>query len=88
MDFTSSIALLHLITYKETIMASKKLTLSADGTTATVAEATAADIFTTLISGDSCVTGAYGYIQKVGLFVGGMALQNYRLGQGLNPFAA
>jgi hypothetical protein len=88
MDFTAAIALLHLITYKETIMASKKVTLSADGTTATVAEATAADIFTTLISSDSAVTGAYGYVQKFGLVVGGMALQNYRLGQGMNPFAS
>jgi hypothetical protein len=67
-------------------MASKKVTLSADGTTATVADATAGDIVSTIISSDSAVTGAYGYMQKAGLFVAGMATQNNRLGRGLNPF--
>jgi hypothetical protein len=68
-------------------MASKKLTLSADGATAAVADATISDIFSTLISSDECVTGAYGFAQKAGLVVGGMAYQNQRLGRGLNPFA-
>jgi hypothetical protein len=66
---------------------SKKLTLSADGTTAAVADASVTDIFTTLISGDECVTGLYGYAQSAMLVVGGMAFQNQRLGRGLNPFA-
>lgn len=65
---------------------SKKVTLSADGATATVAEATIGDIFTTVFSTDSAVTGAYGLVQRAGLFVGGMAAQNYRLGNGINPF--
>lgn len=68
-------------------MASKKLTLSADGASATVADATAGDIFTTMISSDSCVTGAYKYVQTAVAVVGGMAFQNQRLGRGLNPFA-
>lgn len=67
---------------------SKKITLSADGATATVANATISDIVTTAFSGDACVTGTYGYVQKGLLFVGGMAAQNYRLGRGWNPFSA
>lgn len=65
---------------------SKKVTLSADGATATVATATIGDVFTTILSTDSAVTGLYGVAQKAALFVGGMAFQNNRLGQGLNPF--
>lgn len=67
-------------------MASKKVTLDAAGTAATVADATLTDVFTTVVSTDSTVTGVYGLLQKAGLFVAGMALQNNRLGQGLNPF--
>lgn len=67
-------------------MTSKKVTLSADGTTATVAAATVGDIFTTLLSADSAVTGMYGLTQRAGLFVAGMALQNKRVGGSLNPF--
>jgi len=66
---------------------SKKITLSADETTATVAEATVGDIFTTVLSTDSAVTGMYGLAQRAGLFTGGMALQNVRNGNGINPFA-
>lgn len=58
---------------------SKKITLSADGATATVAAATAADILTTAVSMDSAVTGFYGLAQKAGLFVAGMAVQNNRV---------
>lgn len=58
---------------------SKKITLSADGTTATVAAATATDILTTVVSTDSAVTGLYGLAQKAGLFLGGMAVQNNRV---------
>jgi hypothetical protein len=67
-------------------MASKLVTLSADETTATVADATMGDIVSTLISSNSAVTGVYSYIQKAGVFVAGMAVQNNRLGRGLNPF--
>lgn len=66
---------------------SKKVVLSADATTATVADATLGDIFTTAISTTEAVTGTYGLAQKGMLFVGGMVLQNKRLGRGLNPFA-
>jgi hypothetical protein len=69
-------------------MASKKMTLSADGTTATVADAVVGDVFTTLFASGEAVTGAYKYIQEGGLFLTGMAFQNYRVGFGLNPFAS
>jgi hypothetical protein len=68
-------------------MASKKIVLSADETTATVADATMGDIVSTLFASGEAVTGAYGYIQSATLFVAGMAVQNNRLGRGLNPFA-
>jgi len=67
--------------------ASKKVTLSADGTTATVADATLSDVFSTLISTDSSLTGMYKLVQTGLLVVGGMAGQNLRLGNGINPFA-
>lgn len=67
---------------------SKKITLSADGATATVAEASVSDIFTTALASDSCVTGAYGYLQKALIVFGGMAIQNNRLGRGWNPLKA
>lgn len=69
-------------------MASKKVTLNAAGDAATVADATVGDIFTTLVSTDSAVTGMYGLAQRAGLFVAGMATQNSRLGRGINPFAS
>jgi hypothetical protein len=69
-------------------MSSKKMTLSADGTAATVGDATLGDVFTTLFNSGEAVTGAYKYIQEGVLFVGGMAFQNYRMGFGLNPFAS
>lgn len=67
---------------------SKKITVSADGATATVVEATIGDIFSTVISTTEAVTGFYAVAQKAALFVGGMATQNARLGNGLNPFKA
>lgn len=67
---------------------SKKITLSADGASATVADATLSDIGTTLISTDSVVTGAYGLLQKGLLVVAGMGVQNYRLTGSVNPFKA
>lgn len=66
---------------------SKKLVLSADGATATVAEATVSDIFTTAISTNEAVTGTYGLVQKAGLVVLGMSIQNKRKADTFNPFA-
>lgn len=65
---------------------SKKITLSADGATATVAAATVGDIVTTVIDGDTAVTGMYGFIQKAGLVLAGMAMQNNRVKGSWNPF--
>lgn len=65
---------------------SKKITLNAAGDAATIATATIGDVFTTVLSTDSAFTGLYGVAQKAGLFIAGMAFQNNRLGQGLNPF--
>jgi len=67
-------------------MASKKVTLSADGTTATVADATLSDVFTTLLSSDSAITGTYKYLQTAVVGVGGAMVQNVRNGRGLNIF--
>lgn len=67
-------------------MSSKKITLNAAGDAATVAEAKLGDIVTTVFSTDSALTGAYALVQKVGLVVVGMGAQNYRLGNGINPF--
>jgi len=67
---------------------SKKITLSADGASATIDDATLSDIGTTLISTDSVVTGAYGLLQKGLLVVAGMGVQNYRLTGSINPFKA
>lgn len=67
---------------------SKKITLSADGNSATVADATISDILTTAVSGDSCVTGTYNYVQKALIVFAGMSLQNSRLGRGWNPISA
>lgn len=60
-------------------MTSKVVKLNADGTAATVAEATVSDIFTTAVSMDSAVTGAYGVAQRLGLVALGMGFQNSRL---------
>jgi len=65
---------------------SKKLTLSADGLTATVAPATLGDIASTALSMESTLTGWYGLAQKAAIAVAAMAYQNNKLGQGLNPF--
>jgi len=67
---------------------SKKITLAADGLTATVADATIGDIFTTVLSTDSGVTGVYGFTQKALLVAAGMAGQNYRMGRGINFLSA
>lgn len=64
---------------------SKKITLSADEATATVADATIGDVFSTLFSTDSAVTGMYGLAQKAALVVGGMTVNSYRLRGSFNP---
>lgn len=63
---------------------SKKIVLAADGLTATVADATVGDVFTTIVSSNTALTGPYKYMQSAVLVAGGMAAQNYRLGRGLN----
>lgn len=63
---------------------SKLITLNAAGDAASVADATFGDIFTTVLSTESAVTGTYGLVQKALLVAAGMAGQNYRLGRGLN----
>jgi len=68
-------------------MADKKITLSADGATATVADATLTDVFTTMISTNTFVSGTYGLIQKAGFVLGGMAFQNSRKVGTWNPLA-
>jgi hypothetical protein len=60
------------------MIASKLVTLNADGTAATVAAATMTDVLTTIISTNSAVTGVYGLVQKAGLFAGGMVFSNKR----------
>lgn len=65
---------------------SKKITLNAEGTEATVADAKIGDIFTTIVSTDSAVTGMYGLAQRAGLVVAGMAAQSYRVSGNINPF--
>jgi len=69
-------------------MASKKFVLSADGLTATVADAVISDILTTAISTTEALTGPYGLMQKALFTAGGMAIQNNRLGRGWNPISA
>lgn len=65
---------------------SKKITLSADGATATVADAEATDIISTVFSSDEALTGTYGFVQKGLLVLAGMSIQNNRKGHGWNPF--
>jgi len=67
-------------------MADKKITLSADGATATVADATLTDVFTTMLSTNTFVSGTYGLVQKAGFVVAGMAVQNFRRVGSWNPF--
>lgn len=68
-------------------MTSKLLTLNDAGTTATVTEAEFSDIFSTLLSSNKALTGSYAWMQRLGLAIGGMAIQNKRLGGSYNPFA-
>lgn len=64
---------------------SKKIVLAADGATATVADATIADIFTSVISTDTAVTGTYGLVQRGLLLVAGMSIQSKRKLGTFNP---
>lgn len=66
---------------------SKKIVLSADGATATVANAEIMDTVTTLFSTNEAVTGLLGLAQKVGLVLAGMAAQSYRKTGSLNILA-
>lgn len=52
---------------------------------ATVTEAKVMDILTTALSTDTAVTGSYGLIQKIGLFVAGMSVQSKRKIGTFNP---
>lgn len=52
---------------------------------ASVSDAKIMDILTTALSTDSAVTGSYGLIQKMALFVGGMSVQNKRKLGTFNP---
>lgn len=65
---------------------SKKIVLAADGKSATVSDAVVGDMFGTLISQDSAVTGMYGLIQRAGLVIAGMTINSQRLRGTLNPF--
>lgn len=65
---------------------SKKIVLAADGKTATVSDAVIGDIFSTIVSQDSAVTGIYGLAQRAGLVVAGMAVNSFRLRGTPNPF--
>lgn len=69
-------------------MSSRKVTVtvsSAGVATAAVEDASISDIFTTLLSTDQAVTGAYKYVQMLGLAGAGMMLQEYRRSGSLNP---
>jgi hypothetical protein len=68
-------------------MASKKIVLAADGTTTTVTDATVSDIFTTIISSDTVLTGGYKYAQDAVKVVAGMSYQSHKMGGSWNPFA-
>jgi phage host-nuclease inhibitor protein Gam len=68
-------------------MISKKLTLAADGKTATVVDATYGDVLTSKIDPSVVVTGALGFIGEAITFLGGMGFQSYRMGNGINPWA-
>lgn len=67
---------------------SKKMTLSADGLTATVAEATMTDILTTVIDSNVSLTGAYKFMQTAGLVVVGMGISNRKHSGSFTNFGA
>jgi hypothetical protein len=67
---------------------SSKVVVAADGLTAVVTVATVTDIFTTLATTDSAITGLYGATQKAGLVLAGMMINSKRLRGSYNPFVA
>lgn len=67
-------------------MPSKKIIVDAAGVPSAT-DATISDIVSTVVSSDTALTGTYGLVQKAMLFVGGMAVQNNRLGRGWNPIS-
>jgi len=73
-------------TREENMVSSKLVTLSADGTTATVADATVGDTLSTIFSTDSAVTGLYGIGQKLAIGFAGVLYGNYRHSQSLFNF--
>lgn len=67
-------------------MADKKGVLSADKTSVSLTDATISDAASTLLSTNEVVFGTTALVQRVGLFVGGMAYQAWRLTGSANPF--
>lgn len=63
---------------------SKKIVVDAAGAP-TATDAKLVDLFGTLISTDTALTGTYALVQKAGLVAFGMGVQNARLGLGWNP---
>lgn len=63
---------------------SKKITLNADETAATIVEAEFVDIVGTMFSSKTALTGSYKLIQTGLAAAGGAMVQNWRLGRGLN----
>jgi hypothetical protein len=66
---------------------SSKVTVTTEGVTATCVPAVMSDILTTAISTTEAVTGMYGFIQKAGLFVAGMAFHAKRTSGSYNFMA-
>lgn len=69
-------------------MVTKKITINADGSAATIATASLGDVITTAIDPDVVLTGTYKYVQLGAFFVAGMATQEYRRFGSMNPFAS
>lgn len=63
---------------------SKKIVVDAAGVP-TATDAELLDIFTTVLSTDTALTGVYGLVQKAGLVVAGMSFQNKRKIDTFNP---
>lgn len=52
------------------------------------ADATVADIFTTLISTDKALFGTASLLQTAALVLGGMTVNSYRIAGSINPFTS
>lgn len=65
-----------------------KVVTAADGAvTLTHTDAGISDLATTLLGTDEVLSGSYALIQRAGLVVGGMALQQFRNDGNWNPFS-